>query len=266
MPKKNITTDVNPATDTSNITNNNTNISNISITSSDNGTESGDASRSDSRKYTNDSDTNIKNNSNPTSNSNTNGTDNSNNNANTNNINDNTINNDTNHGNSNNSQSIVSPSSLPVTTISSPRLVIETNTSVDCLDDGYHWRKYGQKTVKGSPFPRSYYKCTEKGCSVKKQVEQNGTSIVNTYEGTHTHLAPAMDDNSELVYFHPHLPSFFHSIISLHLISIPMQIKKRRLRRSEGQDSSGPFKRMHKSLDDIPASETKSNASPSGIL
>lgn len=94
-----------------------------------------------------------------------------------------------------NSNTIVTPT----TTVSSPRLVIETNTNVDCLDDGYHWRKYGQKTVKGSPFPRSYYKCTEKGCSVKKQVEQNGTSIVNTYEGTHTHLAPAMDDSSDLV-------------------------------------------------------------------
>lgn len=127
-------------------------------------------------------------------------------------------------------------STAPVTTISSPRLVIETNTNVDCLDDGYHWRKYGQKTVKGSPFPRSYYKCTEKGCSVKKQVEQNGTSIVNTYEGTHTHLAPAMDDNMDM-------------------------IKKRRNRRSEGQEFT-PFKRLHTSSDDSPSNNKSAIPSP----
>ena len=27
-------------------------------------------------------------------------------------------------------------------------------------DDPYNWRKYGQKQVKGSDFPRSYFKCT----------------------------------------------------------------------------------------------------------
>ncbi|EEE52588.1 hypothetical protein OsJ_34894 [Oryza sativa Japonica Group] len=37
--------------------------------------------------------------------------------------------------------------------------------------DGYSWRKYGQKQVKGSEFPRSYYKCTHPTCPVKRKVE-----------------------------------------------------------------------------------------------
>jgi len=77
-------------------------------------------------------------------------------------------------------------------TKSVPRLVVETNTDVDYLDDGYNWRKYGQKTVKGSPHPRSYYKCTYANCPVKKQVEKFGNSIVNTYEGEHNHVPPAL--------------------------------------------------------------------------
>ena len=52
--------------------------------------------------------------------------------------------------------------------------------------------------MKGSPYPRSYYKCTEKNCPVKKQVEQCGPmggTIINTYEGTHNHLAPGLEEN-----------------------------------------------------------------------
>lgn len=35
-----------------------------------------------------------------------------------------------------------------------PRFAFMTKTEVDHLDDGYRWRKYGQKAVKNSPFPR----------------------------------------------------------------------------------------------------------------
>ena len=35
-----------------------------------------------------------------------------------------------------------------------PRVVVQTVSEVDILDDGYRWRKYGQKVVKGNPHPR----------------------------------------------------------------------------------------------------------------
>ena len=34
------------------------------------------------------------------------------------------------------------------------RIIVQTNSEVDLLDDGYRWRKYGQKVVKGNPYPR----------------------------------------------------------------------------------------------------------------
>jgi WRKY transcription factor 2 len=39
--------------------------------------------------------------------------------------------------------------------IREPRVVVQTTSEVDILDDGYRWRKYGQKVVKGNPNPRS---------------------------------------------------------------------------------------------------------------
>jgi len=55
------------------------------------------------------------------------------------------------------------------------------------------WRKYGQKVVKGNLNPRSYYKCTTPGCSVKKHMERSpldSGEIITTYEGSHTHEPP----------------------------------------------------------------------------
>ncbi|KAK7836140.1 putative wrky transcription factor 3 [Quercus suber] len=59
-------------------------------------------------------------------------------------------------------------------------------------DDGYNWRKYGQKQVKGSEFPRSYYKCTFSGCPVKKKVERSldGQVTEIIYKGQHNHQPP----------------------------------------------------------------------------
>ncbi|XP_019052797.1 PREDICTED: probable WRKY transcription factor 41 [Nelumbo nucifera] len=59
-------------------------------------------------------------------------------------------------------------------------------------DDGYTWRKYGQKEILGSKFPRSYYRCTHKsfyGCNAKKQVQRlddDPNTFQVTYYGVHT--------------------------------------------------------------------------------
>ncbi|XP_062207411.1 probable WRKY transcription factor 20 isoform X2 [Phragmites australis] len=56
--------------------------------------------------------------------------------------------------------------------------------------DGYKWRKYGQKSIKNKPHPRSYYKCTSSLCGAKKHVEKSTDDpemLIVTYEGPHLH-------------------------------------------------------------------------------
>lgn len=67
------------------------------------------------------------------------------------------------------------------------------NLTVDKpANDGYNWRKYGQKQVKGSEYPRSYYKCTHAACPVKKKVERSldGQITEIIYKGQHNHPRP----------------------------------------------------------------------------
>lgn len=60
------------------------------------------------------------------------------------------------------------------------------------FEDGYHWRKYGQKQVKGSKKTRSYYKCSYPNCLTKKKVEKdlNGYVTEIIYKGKHNHPMP----------------------------------------------------------------------------
>ncbi|KAG8659848.1 hypothetical protein MANES_02G085100v8 [Manihot esculenta] len=74
------------------------------------------------------------------------------------------------------------------------RFAFLTKSEIDHLEDGYRWRKYGQKAVKNSPYPRSYYRCTSQKCTVKKRVErsfQDPSMVITTYEGKHNHQCPA---------------------------------------------------------------------------
>ncbi|KAM5555486.1 WRKY transcription factor 22 [Rosa sericea] len=60
--------------------------------------------------------------------------------------------------------------------------------------DVWAWRKYGQKPIKGSPYPRGYYRCSSsKGCMARKQVERNRSDpgmFIVTYTAEHNHPAP----------------------------------------------------------------------------
>uniref|UniRef100_A0A1J3G9D2 Putative WRKY transcription factor 54 n=1 Tax=Noccaea caerulescens TaxID=107243 RepID=A0A1J3G9D2_NOCCA len=60
------------------------------------------------------------------------------------------------------------------------------------IEDRYAWRKYGQKEILNTTFPRSYFRCTHKptqGCKATKQVqkqEQDPETFQITYIGYHT--------------------------------------------------------------------------------
>ncbi|XP_010321551.2 probable WRKY transcription factor 27 [Solanum lycopersicum] len=64
----------------------------------------------------------------------------------------------------------------------------------ELTNDKWAWRKYGQKYIKGSPFPRNYYKCsTSKHCEAKKQIEKSSKDediFLVSCSGEHNHDPP----------------------------------------------------------------------------
>nr|ACL53176.1 unknown [Zea mays] len=85
-------------------------------------------------------------------------------------------------------------------TLSESKIIVQTTSEVDLLDDGYRWRKYGQKVVKGNSHPRSYYKCTFAGCNVRKHIERASSdprAVITTYEGKHDHEPPVGRGNNQ---------------------------------------------------------------------
>ncbi|KAJ6929476.1 WRKY transcription factor [Populus alba x Populus x berolinensis] len=119
-----------------------------------------------------------------------------------------------------------------------PRFCFKTLSDVDVLDDGYKWRKYGQKVVKehtsipvkfaanciqtGEKFlrffePRSYYRCTQDNCRVKKRVErlaEDPRMVITTYEGRHAHSPPMILKSHKL---HLSLTTSSFSMLTSHL-------------------------------------------------
>nr|XP_043621507.1 probable WRKY transcription factor 65 [Erigeron canadensis] len=81
---------------------------------------------------------------------------------------------------------------VPIKEVEGSRLKGEKNAPPA---DSWAWRKYGQKPIKGSPYPRGYYRCSSsKGCPARKQVERSRTDptmVMVTYSCEHNHSWPA---------------------------------------------------------------------------
>ncbi|CAI9762439.1 unnamed protein product [Fraxinus pennsylvanica] len=74
------------------------------------------------------------------------------------------------------------------------KMAVRIMTPEEIYADSWAWRKYGRKPIKGSPYPRNYYRCsTSKGCAARKHVEINPTDpdlfVVSDF-GEHTHPRP----------------------------------------------------------------------------
>ncbi|XP_076948436.1 WRKY DNA-binding transcription factor 70-like [Bidens hawaiensis] len=73
------------------------------------------------------------------------------------------------------------------------RRTIDSHVTISAtMEDGYVWRKYGQKEILNSKSPRCYFRCTHKnvhGCKALKQVqklEDESNMYHITYLGHHT--------------------------------------------------------------------------------
>ncbi|KAA8549704.1 hypothetical protein F0562_001278 [Nyssa sinensis] len=74
----------------------------------------------------------------------------------------------------------------------------EGNNKLDLPEDGYQWKKYGQKFIKHVNKYRSYFKCHNAECRAKKRADWSYSEPGNlrvVYNGVHTH-APLTHSHS----------------------------------------------------------------------
>ncbi|KAM0897419.1 hypothetical protein ACQ4PT_022582 [Festuca glaucescens] len=83
------------------------------------------------------------------------------------------------------------------------RIGMRTDYTYAPYHDGFQWRKYGQKMIRGNAFPRCYYRCTyhqDLGCPASKHVEQHNSGdpplfrVVYTNDHTCSGAADAASD------------------------------------------------------------------------
>ncbi|XP_051130632.1 probable WRKY transcription factor 20 isoform X2 [Andrographis paniculata] len=114
--------------------------------------------------------------------------------------------------------------------------------------DNHSWRKYGQKHVKGSKNPRSYYKCAHPNCPVKKKVEKTLDSRIAeiVYSGEHNHSKPQLVD-----YFTNAPRQEFDEARNIvrNLTHVNLQDGSAPALSSTSNDSRGGFEEANESLD-----------------
>ncbi|KAL8116352.1 hypothetical protein AgCh_022741 [Apium graveolens] len=83
--------------------------------------------------------------------------------------------------------------SVPVSLESQHSLLNDNNLP---HDDGYNWRKYGQKQLLNNEHPRSYYRCNHKNCAAKMQVQSVDDQVTEiVYRGHHNHRRPQFSED-----------------------------------------------------------------------
>ncbi|KAF8040416.1 hypothetical protein BT93_B2600 [Corymbia citriodora subsp. variegata] len=134
--------------------------------------------------------------------------------------------------------------------IKQPRFAFMTKSEVDHLEDGYRWRKYGQKAVKNSPFPRSYYRCTNGKCTVKKRVERSSEDpaiVITTYEGQHCHHSAGYLRSSTISHEATFGRHFVHPASQIYhptRVHVPVETSPSNLNTHRVPTSSGELQRL----------------------
>ncbi|XP_019184460.1 PREDICTED: WRKY transcription factor 55-like isoform X2 [Ipomoea nil] len=138
-------------------------------------------------------------------------------------------------------------------------------------EDGYTWRKYGQKEILGSRFPRAYYRCTHQklySCPAKKQVQRlddNPFMFQVTYRSNHIcHMSATAPSSAPPPLQPPPTTSSGGAVTGSWLT---MDIKPQPPGEAAGTSSGGPFGGGHavsvSSTSNVPVAAGSGTAGPS---